>query len=103
MDNLLVPACILLALTNLAFALLGLYWKHKAKASEHAAMGLARTAHESFNAGYQQASKIVVGHMFLAAFRLPADDQTLDALKAAGRRLIGEPIDESVVQVPQEV
>ena len=107
MDNLLIPAAALLILTNVSFALLARSWRKQAKTSEHAAMGLAldmaHTARDSFDAGYRQAAKVATGGMYLAAMRVTSDDVVLDALRAQGRRLLGEPMDESVVQVPESV
>lgn len=107
MENYLIPACILLALTNLSFALLALSWKKKAAGTDQAMMRLllkTATAHrEGFDDGYQQASKVAIGGLHLAALRAGADDQVLKALKMAGKRLLGEEIDEPVVQVPDLV
>lgn len=107
MDNLLIPASLVLVVTNLAFAALALSWKRKAKTNEHAAMGLAliaaHIAHDSFADGYAHGAKSVVGGMYLAAMRVDASEPILVALRATGRRLLGTDNDESVVQVPQEV
>lgn len=107
MDNLLAPACILLALTNLSFALLALSWKKQARKSEAAAMGMAlgtaHTARDNFDAGFQAALRQATGGMYLAATRAGADEPTLEALRAAGRKLLGAPLEESIVQVPETV
>ena len=101
MDNLVIPALIVLIVTNVSFALLARSWRRQAKTSERAAMGLAldiaHTARDSFDAGYQAAIKQATGGMYLAAMRTNADDHILDALRAQGRRLLGEPMEEAPV------
>jgi len=91
MDSILVSASILLALTNLSFALLALSWKRKAtKAALQSMIDAERARKDSFADGYAQASKVAAGGMYLAALRVDADDRVLQALRVAGRRLLGE-------------
>ena len=107
MDNLLIPALIVLIVTNVSFALLARSWKRKAAKTDRALMRhvleTASAHREGFDAGYRQAAKVATGGMYLAAMRVSSDDVVLAALRAQGRRLLGEPMDESVVQVPESV
>lgn len=82
-------------------------WKRRAQASERAAMGLTRNAvaaqTDAANTALIHGLKVATGGMYLAALRADADDHILDALRVAGRRLLGEEIDEPVVQVLGQV
>lgn len=109
MDNLLIPAGILLILTNVSFALLARSWRKQASGVDRTLMRLlletAAARREGFADGYQQAAKAATGGMYLAAMRVTSDEVVLDALRAQGQRLLGEPMDEEepIVQVPESV
>ena len=101
MDNLLIPALIVLIVTNISFALLARSWRKQAKTSEHAAIKLARIAATARQDGaddaLRQGLKVATGGMYLAAMRVSSDEVVLGALRAQGRRLLGEPMEEAPI------
>lgn len=103
MENLFIPAALLLVLTNLSFALLAWHWRKQAKASERAAMGMAcdlsRVGRDSWEAGWAAGRKYGIGLMFKAAIKT-ADrgGDVLDALSKVRHATEEAPI----VQVLEE-
>lgn len=106
MDTLLVPAALLLALTNLSFALLALSWKRKAQASERALLDLTcqvtRREQRATESGIDVGLRRACGDLYRAALRADCDDGVLTALRHTGKRLLGESMEEPIVQVPVE-
>jgi hypothetical protein len=107
MDTLLILVTLALLATTIFWAWQAHYWRRKATAGEHASLNMAieagRIAQDSFDAGVRHALKQATGAMYLAALRVDASEPILVALRAQGRRLIGEPIEEPIVQVPESV
>jgi hypothetical protein len=105
-ETFLIPAALVLVVTNIVFAYLANHWRRKAKRAEHDAMGMAydlsRTAKDNFDAGLTMGLKQGTGGMYLAAVRVEADEGVLEALRAAGRKLLKE-FEEPIVQVPESV
>jgi hypothetical protein len=108
MDNYLIPACIVLILTNITFAALANSWRNKANQYASAnikvavrAMRAENEAHASaFTAGLKQG----VGGMYRSALMASDDDALFAALRATGRWLLNDPSafeEESIVQVPE--
>lgn len=106
MDTL-IPAALVLIVTNIVFALLANHWRRQAKQSEHAAMGmalsLAHTHKDSYAEGWSDCERVITSRMYQAA--LKAERHGLDilaALRKAGRGLDTE-TEEPIVQVPEAV
>lgn len=102
-NHLLIPAALVLALTTISFAVQARYWRKQARASEHAAMGmaaqLARVGRESHDAGWQSGKRHAIGLMYKIASK--ANHEGRDILTALHE--VAQPDAEPIVQVLAEV
>lgn len=105
METYLIPACILLALTNLSFALLALSWKRKAAESERHAMGMAlelsRTSRASHDAAWDACKRHMLGLIYRVVAK--AEREERDAWAALKEISAQAAIEEPIVQVPESV
>jgi len=103
MDNLLIPAALVLVLTNIAFALLANHWRRQARTNrDHGMMQLlleTASAHrEGYAEGYDEGRKYAIGLMYKIAVK--ADHEGRDVILAL--RDVGKQTEtESIVQVPE--
>lgn len=106
MDNTLIPAALVLIVTNLVFAYLANHWRTLAKRRERTALeGAVKAASariEGYDLGLTTGLKQATGGMYLAAVRTEAGEDVLKALRSAGRRLLKD-FEEPIVQVPETV
>lgn len=101
MDNYLIPAALVLVLTNSSFAYLAWHWRRQAKRHAEETIRLAlvtgNARKEGHDAGYTRGAKIAVARMYRAAARAHASEMCMEVLRMEGHRLTGET--EPLVQV----
>lgn len=104
MDNLLIPAALLLIVTNIVFAYLAHHWRVMAKLNQadvlRVALGAVQAHRDGYAEGYRDAERTTRGRMYAAAVK--ADRAGLDIL-AALREASGHSEADSVVQVLESV
>jgi hypothetical protein len=103
MDNLLIPAALVLVLTNIAFALLANHWRRQARANDHGMMmqqliETASACRAGYAGGYDEGRKHAIGLMYKIAVK--ADHEGRDVILAL-RDVDKQAETESIVQVPE--
>jgi hypothetical protein len=101
MDNLLIPASLVLIVTNIVFAYLANHWRRQGKKDTlRVALGAVQQHRDGYAEGYRDGERTTRGRMYAAAVK--ADRAGLDILTAL-RSTGGQGEAEPIVQVLEEV